>query len=115
MGICIGGLIVSLGILVHAIYLRICYFKHEAVCLEYTTNPTVFMIFPVYEYEIIEAGKKVTYKKGGKTYFYPRKGKKYKVLICKNDYNKVVGYRMYVVHLLVGILLSAMFLTVIFL
>ena len=114
MGVYIGGLIVAIGLLVHAIYLRICYFKHEAVCLEHSTYEKLFITFPLYEYELMEAGKKVAYKKRGETYFYPRKGKRYKVLINKDNHNKVIGYMKYVVHLLVGSLLSVMFLVVIF-
>lgn len=113
MGLCIGALFVTIGLFVHAIYLRIRCFKHEAACLEYSLYGKYFISFPLYEYELMEDGKTITYKRRGKTYFYPRKGKRYKVLIYKDDHNKVIGYRMYIVHLLVGILLSVMFLTVI--
>lgn len=114
MGLCIVALFVTIGHLIYAIYLRISCFKHEAVCLEYSLYGKYFISFPLYEYELMEDGKTITYKKRGKTFFYPRKGKRYRVLINRDDHNKVVGYMHYVVHLLVGILLSAMFLTVIF-
>ena len=96
------GFIAAAGLLIHAIYLRICYFKHEAVCLESTPHGKHLMSSVLYEYELMVAGKKVTYKNWGWTYFYPRKRKRYKVLICKTDYYKVAGYMLYVVHLLLG-------------
>lgn len=106
MGLHIGGLVVAMGLLGHAIYLRIGYFKHEALCLEHSLYGKYFMTFPLYEYELVEEGKRVTYKRRGRTYFYPKKGKSYKVLISKKDHNKVVGYMRFVVHLLEGVVLS---------
>jgi len=96
------GFVAAAGLLVHAIYLRICCFKHEAVCLEWTPHGKYLKSSVQYEYELVVAGKKVTYKNWGRTYFYPRKGKRYKVLISKKDYYKVHGYMLYVVHLLEG-------------
>lgn len=64
------GIIASIGLLVHAIYLRLCYFKHEAICLEYSTSEMAFVTYPLYMYELIENGKKVTYKSSGATVFF---------------------------------------------
>lgn len=102
MGLYFGGLLVSAGFLAYAVYLRICYFKHQAVCLDCLYGTKSFITRPLYEYELIVAGKKRTYTNRGTTIFYPRKGKRYKVLICKRDYNKVVGYAEYVVDLCMG-------------
>lgn len=106
MGLYISGLVVTVGLLIHAIYLKACYFKHEAYCLEYTTYEKLFISFPLYEYELIESGKTVVYQNRGETYFYPRKGKCCKILIKKNNHSKVVGYAKYIVHLVVGSILT---------
>ena len=97
------GIIVSVGFLVHAVFLRLRCFKHEAVCLEYSTSEMAFVAYPLYMYELIENGKIVTYKSSGTTIFSPKKGKRYKVLINKKDHYKVVGYREYIVDLYVGV------------
>ena len=107
MGLFIAGLLFSIYYIIHAIYLRICYFKHEAVCLECLPHNKYFMSSVHYEYELKQAEKMVTCEAWGRTYFYPREGKKCKILICKKDYYKVRGYMVYVVHLLVGGVLSA--------
>ena len=97
------GLIVSIAMLSYAVYLRVCYMKHEAVCLEYSTSEMGFVTYPLYMYELIENGKKVTYKSSGTTICSPKKGKRYKVLINKKNHYKVVGYREYIVDLCVGV------------
>ena len=97
------GFWVSIGILVYAVYLKVCYKKHEAVCLEYSTSEMAFVAYPLYMYELIENGKIVTYKSSGTTIFSPKKGKRYKVLINKKNHYKVVGYREYIVDLCVGV------------
>jgi len=96
------GFIATAGFLVHAIYLRVCYFKHDAICLKCSPHNKFFMSSVLYEYELKQAGKMVTCQASGWTYFYPRKGKRCKILICKKDYYKVAGYMLYVVHLLFG-------------
>lgn len=96
------GIISSIGLLVHAIYLRLRYFKHEANCLESTPHGKHLMSSALYEYELMVVRKKITYKNWGRTYFYPRKGKRYKVLICKDNSYKVCGYMLYIVPLLLG-------------
>jgi len=109
MKLCVMGLLVSIGFLCYAIYLRICYFKHEAVCVECLYWSKGFTTYPTYEYKLTIAGKEVTYKNRGTTVFFPREGKRNKILICKKDYDKVVGYAEYVVHLFAGILFSILF------
>jgi len=101
------GIIASVGLLAHAVYLRLRYFKYEATCLESTPHGKHLMSSALYEYELMVAGKKETYKNWGWTYFYPRKGKRYKVFICKDNHYKVSGYMLYIVHLLWGGGLSA--------
>ena len=86
------GLICFLGTLAQVINLKVNYFKHTAVCLGYITGHGGFTSFPTYEYELVENGVSMTYKNRGTAWFYPRKGKKYKVLISKRNNNKVVGY-----------------------
>jgi len=109
MKLCVMGLLVSIGFLCYAIYLRICYFKHEAVCVECLYWSKGFTTYPTYEYKLTIAGKEVTYKNRGTTVFFPRGGKRNKILICRMDYDKVVGYAEYVVHLFAGILFSILF------
>ncbi len=82
--------------LMQIINFKIHYFKHQATCLDYSTGHYAFTSFPLYEYEIIEAGEKTLYRNKGTALFYPRKGKKHAVLIHKINYNKIVGYSEFV-------------------
>ena len=86
----------------HAIYIRVCYTKHRAVCLDYIYGSNVFIAHALYEYDLIIAGKTVKLKHWGDTAFGLRRGKQYKVFINKKDYTKVVGYADYVVRLFLG-------------
>ena len=94
--------LVSVGLFARIIFLKVCYMKHDASCLKITGTERSFVTFVLYEYELVEKGKKVIYKSEGTTFFYPRKGKRYKVLISKKDHNKVVGYAEYIVTLCMG-------------
>ena len=96
MDIIFVGLIGCIGAFIQVVNLKINYFRHNAICLGYSTGHYSFVSFPPYEYEIIKAGKRKTYRNTGTTLFYPKKGKKYKVLIHKRNYNKVVGYSEYI-------------------
>ena len=109
MELCVAGLLVSIAFFVHALYLRICYFKHEAVCLDCLYGSKAFITRPLYKYELIVDGQRAIYTNRGTTVFYPRIGKCYKVLINKKNYSKVVGYAEYIVHLIAGSLFSAVF------
>ena len=93
------GYLMSAGLFARIIFLKVCYMKHDAICLKITGTERNFVTFVLYEYELVEKGKKVIYKSEGTTFFYPRKGKRYKVLISKKDHNKVVGYAEYIVTL----------------
>lgn len=90
------GLISFIGVFIQVINLKFNYFRQEAICLDYSTGHYAFVSFPLYEYEIIEDGIKVIYKNEGTTLLYPKKGKKYKVLIHKRNYRKIVGYSEYI-------------------
>jgi len=103
----IGFFIIAAVYFAHAIYLRVCYFKHEAVCLELQPLYKSPMVGVLYEYELEQPGKMVTYQNWGRAYLNPRKGKRYRILICKTDYDKVSGYQVYVVHLFMGALCLA--------
>ena len=92
----------SVGLFARIIFLKVCYMKHDAICLKITGTERSFVTFALYEYELTEKGKKVIYKSEGTTFFYPRKGKRYKVFISKKDHNKVVGYAEYIVTLCMG-------------
>ena len=94
--------LVSVGLFARIIFLKVCYMKHDATCLKITYAGRQFVTFAIYEYELTEKGKKVIYKSKGTTVFYPRKGKRYKVLISKKDHNKVVGYAQYILTLCMG-------------
>lgn len=88
--------IASVIMLVRVLYLKLNYFKHQAICLDYSTGHYSFVSFPTYEYELIEVGEKRTYVNRGTAMFYPKKGKKHRVLINRHNYNKVIGYTEYI-------------------
>ena len=92
----------SVGLFARIIFLKVCYMKHDAICLKMTPGSNAYVTHAIYEYELIEKGKKVIYKSEGTTFLYPRKGKRYKVLISKKDHNKVVGYAEYIRDLCMG-------------
>ena len=73
------------------VWLKLNYIMHDAVCLDYTTSNYSWVTYPLYEYEMQVDGKMATYKNWGTKYFSPRKGKRCKVLINKNNYDKVIG------------------------
>lgn len=107
------GFIGFIGIFIQVVNLKINYFKYKAICLDYSTGHYAFVSFPLYEYEIIENGVKTMYRNKGTTMFYPKKGKKYKVLIHKNNYNKIIGYSEYIGDIVVMcILLSCFFIDI---
>lgn len=83
-------IIMSIGLSIRIIILEVCYFQSYATCLDYHTAPGgSFSSYPLYEYELTEAGEKVVYRNWGDAVGYPKKGKKYKVLIHKNNHNKI--------------------------
>ena len=96
------GYLMSAGLLARIIFLKVCYMKHDAICLKMTPGLNAYVTYAIYEYELTEKGKKVIYKSKGTTFLYPRKGKRYKVLISKKDHNKVVGYAEYIRDLCMG-------------
>lgn len=77
------GVLVTTVFLGNAIYIKWCYMKHGAVCLDYIIGSNVFITHVLYEYELIIAGKTVRYKNWGNTVFWVRKGKRYEVFINK--------------------------------
>lgn len=81
-------------------WLKFCCIKKDAVCLDYTTTNTACVIRPLFEYEMMENGKKVVYRSRGTALLGLRRGKRCKVLINKKDHNKVVGYNEYVVDII---------------
>ena len=84
-----------LGCLIWLIHLKINYMKHTAICLE-TIYAENFIMHVHYEFELpMNSGKMVTYRSWGSTFGWPRKGKRYKVLIRKDDYNKIIGRAEY--------------------
>ena len=84
----------------HIVFIKFCYFKHEAICLDWTlAHKSFFITHPLYEYILVENNKIITYRRRGSTLFYPKKGKKYKVLIRKTDHTKVMGYGWVVVEI----------------
>lgn len=88
--LCFAGFI---GFFSHLVFIKLCYFKHEAICLRWTlARKHLFVTHPLYEYILVEKDKIVTYHCSGTTIFYPKKGKKYNVLIRKTDHTKVIGY-----------------------
>ena len=95
--------LISVGLFARIIFLKVCYMKHDATCLKRTGSGIKgFVTYAIYEYELTEKGKKVIYKNKGATFLFPRKGKRYKILISKKDHNKVVGYADYIMDLCMG-------------
>lgn len=103
----LGNLLGSVALLLHVIYLKRCYMKHKAVCLDYTFSGKSFIAHHLYEYELEEEGEEKIYQSWGIAYLYPKIGKRYRVLIHKKNHNKVVGYTVYVVHMIMGGLILA--------
>ena len=88
---------------------RIIYYKKEffewtAICLDYRVGRSM-TYYPEYVYELVENGETVTYKNWGFAIGFPKKGKKYRVLIKKKDHNKIVGYSEYIAYQVVGTLM----------
>ena len=106
---------IEIAILVVGLYnvlnYSINYFKHCAICTRGVNDYGNSTQYPIYEYEIIVDGVPKRYKVSGFALFHMRKGKKYKVLINKKNYRKVVDYREYVFYIIfLGIgLLSLLF------
>lgn len=85
--------VLFMGLSGHIVFIKFCYFKHEAICLDWSlAYKSIFITNPLYEYILVENNKIITYRQRGSTLFYPKKGKKYKVLIRKTDHTKVMGY-----------------------
>lgn len=91
MELCIIGLLFNVILSVRVVILKVSYFKAYATCLDYHAAGG-FQSRPLYEYELIESGEKAVYRNRGIAFGYPRKRKTYKVLIKKNDHNKIVAY-----------------------
>lgn len=82
-----------LGVCCHIVFVKTCYFRHEAICLSWTRSyDSFFITYPLYEYILLEKDRIVTYQHSGTTVFFPKKGKKYKILIRKTDHTKVMAY-----------------------
>ena len=90
-----------LGFCGHVVFIKLCYFKHEAVCLDWSlAYKSIFITHPLYEYILVEKDKLVTYRRSSTTVFYPKKGKKYNILIRKTDHTKVMGYAWFVLEII---------------
>jgi len=75
----------------------------SAVCLDYNLGGTFFSFYPLYEYEIEEIWGTIIYQNWGNDCLWPRKGKRYKVLVNKKDHDKVVAYQTITYWLVLGI------------
>ena len=104
MEVCFLGFVAFLWCTASALYLRINYMTHYATCLEYSVGNGGFTSYPLYEYELIENGKKVKYKNRGTATGYPREGKRQKVLIHKENHNKIMAYNELICMICVGML-----------
>ena len=104
------GWIILLIETVSAVYLRVFYFKSEALCLGYSTGRASLVSFPTYAYELEDNGVVVKYVNRGTTIGFPKKGKRYKVLIKYNDHNKVVGYAEFVSDVVLSVIAFAIML-----
>ena len=91
--------------LVWTIHLKINYFISYGICLDYHSSPFPFVSYPTYEYEVDEDGIIVKYVNRGRSMLEFGKGKQHRILINKNDHNKVVGYRELVAYIILLIIL----------
>ena len=92
----------------YVIYYKLEFFEWTAICLDYLTG-RLMAYHPEYVYELVENGETVTYKNWGFAVGFPRKGRKYRVLIKKKDHNKIVGYSEYIAYKVVGTLMLFIF------
>ena len=92
----------------YVIYYKLEFFEWTAICLDYLTGRSM-AYHPEYVYELVENGETVTYKNWGFAIGFPKKGKKYRVLIKKKDHNKIVGYSEYIAYKVVGTLMLFIF------
>lgn len=97
MDIEIGKLMIAIGLGIRLVWLKMNYVMHDAICLDYGIGRS-WVTYPLYEYEILIDGKFVKYRNWGTNCFRPRKGKRCKVLINKNNYDKVIGANAYIVY-----------------
>ena len=89
-----------IGLCSHIVFIKLCYFKHEATCLDWSlAHKSLFITHPLYEYILVENNKLVIYQRRGSTVFYPKKGKKYNILIRKTDHTKVMGYGWFILEI----------------
>lgn len=91
----------GLACLTWSIYIRIAYSVSTAVCIDY-----IGIHYGLFEYEVEEYGKKRTYRNECHPFWYPKKGKRYKIFINKNNPHKIVAYNEYAFFLTVGIFLA---------
>lgn len=91
--------IAAVGTILRLFWLRLNYTKHEAICLDYTVGRGG-ITKPLYEYQLLEGDKIITYQNWGSNYFSPRRGKRYKVLINKKNPNKVLGVNVYLANII---------------
>ena len=63
------GFVLSIICFIRAVLLKINYIESYAICLEYNTSNNGCVTYPLYEYEMMEAGKKVVYQSRGRAKF----------------------------------------------
>ncbi len=98
--------LISGFILGYVIYVRVTSIKHEGVCVRYWSH------WMRYEYELVIAGKTIKFENTGlSSTLFPREGKRYKILIRKNNYSKVEGYSYYLGELFWSSLFFLFFVT----
>lgn len=97
-------LLLIITYLIFAVNYKKNYYISEGLCIDYSTG-RAFTSYPIYEYEIERNGIKSVKRSRGIAFGYPRKGKKYKILIHKKKENKVVSYSEYVSSLAIVIIL----------
>ena len=98
------GLLLIIINLIFAVNYKKNYYISEGLCIDYSTG-TAFTSYPIYEYEIERNGIKSVKRSRGIAFGYPKKGKKYKILVHKKKKYKVVSYSEYVSSLAIVIIL----------
>lgn len=93
-------LIFAICSFIEAYRLKTKYIETVAVCLGYLSGG--FVTYPLYQYEMEIQGKVVVLESRGTAIFGPKRGRKYQVLVKKNNYTEVKAYNIYVSALVLG-------------
>lgn len=98
MELYIGCFIGACILLIRAYIFKTQYIETYAICLDFTNAN-----YPLYQYEMNVNDHKIIFENYGHSFLWAKKGRRYKVLVSRKDYDKVVAYNEYVGELFIGI------------